>query len=530
MRPGGKEDAGGVNASAAEMLDLSDRLHQAEDDVLDLLWRVCDRQALDGAGDRVRLIRTLLSGNDDLVTVPLPRQGPAAGQAIFLGAMVDPEVVHQNLAGALARQGHATNVTATQEVGTYGDAVRQILVGRVLVLADGRPRAVAFDARGYKTRAIDPPVLQTVARGPQEGFIEDLEVNISMIRRRLRDPRLVFEPLTIGALSRTPVRLAYVRGLANGAIVAEARDRLRRVSLPMVLDTNYIEEAIQDDPYSPFPQMLFSERPDVVVAALVEGRFAILVDGTSNALIAPVTFWSFLQSPDDYYQRYPSGTFIRLMRLVLHLFAMLMPAVYIALTTFHQQMLPTALMETIMRARQGVPFPAVVEAFIMEISFEVLREAALRLPQKLGTSLSVVGALVLGQAAVYAGLVSWPVVVIVAVTAITNFSIPQWDMALAIRLIRFSEMVAAALFGLPGIMVLNVGLLLHVTDIRSFGIPYFTPISPLDPQALADVVVRLPHWVPHPRPRYLSPGWLRRVRPGHRPHQPRKASTAGRQA
>jgi spore germination protein len=509
-----------VQQLLAEVRDVLDRLYELEALEADLLWRWCRYRPLEGLEPCAAVLEALFADQEELVVRHLEPRGVA--RAVFLSSLVDEDSINQNLVGHFGPRRPAGQVAHFQPVRTYGEAVHQLLSGRVLLLRPGQAGALALEARGYKTRAITPPALQTVARGPHEGFVEDLAVNVSMVRRRLRDPRLVFEPMTIGALGHTPVRLAYIRGLANARLVAEARRRLRSVSAPVVLDTNFLEESIQDDPYSPFPQLLFSERPDAVAAGLAEGRFAIFVDGTSNVLLAPVSFWSFLQAPDDYYQRYFSATFLRLLRLVLHLFAMLMPALYVALTTFHPQMLPPALLMTLIRARQGTPFPAVVETFIMEISFEVLREAGLRLPEKLGTSLSVVGALILGQAAVFAGLVSWPVVVIVAVTAITNFAIPHWEMALAIRIIRFADMVAAALFGVPGIMVLNVGILAHVTNLRSFGLPYFSPVSPLDTQGLGDMLVRMPHWAPHPRPRLLAPGWRARLRPGHRPQPPRR--------
>jgi hypothetical protein len=507
-----------VDALLAPTRDLLDRLHAVEDLETDLLWRFVRHRPLSAAVPCGQVLRALLEGQEDFVC---RRLGDGTSEAYFLSCLVDEAQVRQGLVAAFRADRPAGNLPEVRRPRTYDEAVHELLGGAVLVADRGRGAVLALDARGYRIRTVSPPVLQTVARGPHEGFVEDLEVNVSLVRRRLRDPRLVFEPLTVGALGRTPVRLAYLRGLTNPQLVAEARRRLRSISTPVVLESNYVEEAIQDDPYSPFPQLLFSERPDAVAAALAEGRFAILVDGTSNALVAPVTFWSFLQAPDDYYQRYFSASFLRMLRLVLHLFAMLMPALYIALTTFHPQAIPPALLLTIMRTRQGTPFPAVVEAFIMEISFEVLREAGLRLPEKLGTSLSVVGALILGQAAVFAGLVSWPVVVIVAVTAITNFAIPHWEMALAIRIMRFADMIAAAMFGIPGIMVLNVAILAHVVNLRSFGLPYFSPISPVDPSGLGDVLVRLPHWSPHPRPRLLAPGWRRRVRPGRRPRPPR---------
>ncbi len=504
---------------------LSDRLQEIRSRTFSLLWDVVRDRSLTGdVHVDGLLLEVLFDGASDLATRQLSFPGGGEGLLLWMSTMTDAETVDEVVFGAISAQRPTGNVAQRVEVATFRQAAGQVLAGRVLVLAPGRP-TYALEARGYRQRAISAPVLESVVRGPHEGFVEDLGTNISLVRRRLVEPRLRVEAFEVGALSHTQVRLLYMEGLTNDALVNEARRRLRSLSTTEALDTSYLEEAIEDDPYSPFSQIDFTERPDVVVASLTEGRFAILCDGTSNALIAPVTFWSFLQAADDYYQRYWVASFLRLLRLLLLFLALLMPALYIAATTFHQQMLPTKILLSIASQRANIAFPAIVEAFLMEVSLEILREAGLHLPQKLNTSISVVGALVIGQASVSAGLVSWPVVVIVSITAIANFALPRWSMALAVRLLRFALMILAAIFGLPGLLIGFALILTHLTSLRSFGVPYLAPVAPLDPQGLEDALVRMPHWVPLPRPRLLAPRWRLRVRPGHRPRPPAMGGT-----
>lgn len=492
---------------------------------LSLLWQVAQKLPLmrDPCGNG-EILTLLLGDGHDLVTRELNLPGGQRLRLYFLASLTNPHLINADLIGALHGRSGPGHIGDMLTLRTFGDAIGSLLEGRaVLLTPDGG--GLGMDVQGSEHRAVQAPQVETVVRGPNESFNEHLPTNVALLRRRIRDPRLVLEPLTIGALSRTDVRLCYIRGLINDGIVNEARRRLRDISTAQVLDTGYLEEAIQDDPYSIFPTVDFTERPDVVVAALMEGRFAILADGTANALIAPVTFWAFLQAAEDYYDRYITATFVRWLRYGFFLIALLMPALFIAITTFQQWILPTPLALTIAKSRQNIPFPALIEAFLMEISFELLREAGLHLPQKLGTSLSVVGALIIGQAAVSAGLVSWPVVVIVSVTAIANFAIPRWAMALSIRLLRFTEMIAAGAFGLPGILAVSGIIVGHMLSLRSFGMPYLFPIAPFNAEALNDVAFRAPHWMPSRRESLLATHWRWRVRRGHVPNPAPRSTT-----
>lgn len=407
------------------------------------------------------------------------------------------------------------------------EAVRALGEGRVLVLLPGRPAALALAAQGHARRPVGEPQKETAVRGSREAFVEDLKDDIALVRRRVHDPRLRVERLKLGGLRASDACLVWIQGLSDDALVNEMRRRLRSIRLSQVPDARYVEELVTDAPLSLFPTALVTERPDTVAAALDEGRLAVLVDGSPEALILPATFWSFLQAADDYYTSFWIASFLRLLRFGMTLLALVFPAFYIAVIAFHPEMLPGVLALYLARTRLNVPFPAVIEAFLMELAFETLREAGTHLPPKLSTSLSVVGALVIGQAVVSSGLVSWPIVVVVSVTAIANFALPSWEMAAGVRLLRFGLMLLAALFGLPGLLVGLAVILAHLSGLRSLGVPYLAPLVPLKRAALADTLLRLPHWWPRRRPALLEPGEPVAVPPGQRPEPPAAAGTAG---
>ena len=395
-----------------------------------------------------------------------------------------------------------------REIHTIKDAVDGMLHGDTCLLVDGETRGLLVSARAYEKRGVGEPETESVIRGPREGFVENLRSNTALIRRRLRTPQLKLELARAGRLTRTDIVICYIEGLAPPILVEEAKRRVARVDVDGIIDSAMLEEFLEDDPYSPFPQVIPTERPDIVAAHLLEGRLAILVDGSPFALIVPVSLWSLLQASEDYYERYFIGSFLRGLRYVLAPLALLGPALYVAITTFHQEMLPTQLLLTVAATREGIPFPSVVEALMMELMFEALREAGVRLPRNVGQAVSIVGALVIGQAAVQAGLVSAPMVIIVAITGIASFAFPRFNLGITVRLLRFPVMILASTFGLYGIVIGVLLILIHVTGLRSFGMPYTAPVSPLVPSSLRDVVIRPPAWWRSHRPAmsgYLNP-------------------------
>lgn len=398
------------------------------------------------------------------------------------------------------------SVGSVKEVSTLEEALQYMADGMCLLLADGSPLALMAEAGGGKDRSVDITQTQTVIRGPQRGFVEDLATNISIVRRIIRSPDLHVQTHKIGRQTHSNVAVLHLNGVADEGIVKEVYKRLAAIDIDGVLESGYIEEFIQDETFTIFPTLLNTERPDTVASALLEGRVAIMVDGTPIALMAPVTFFAFFQSPEDYYQRYDIASFVRVIRYVAYVVSMILPAIYIAVTTFHQEMLPTTLLISLAAQREGVPFPGLVEALLMEMTFEVLREAGLRMPRAIGPAISIVGALVIGQSAVQAGIVSAGMVIVVSFTAISNFVMPESNMAATSRLIRFIIMITAGILGFFGIFVSVLFVLVHLTALRSFGVPYMSPIAPGAKGfgVWRDVFIRIPWWAIVLRPMDLK--------------------------
>ncbi|MCP3796354.1 spore germination protein [Paenibacillus sp. CH40] len=375
-----------------------------------------------------------------------------------------------------------------------------VLYGQAVLLVEGRSKAFAASISGGAKRAVEEPTSQTVIRGPKEGFTEDISTNIALLRRRIKSTELHFDSRIIGSYTQTKVSVAYVRGIADPEVVKEISRRLDSINTDSILESGYIEEFIQDGVWTPFPTMVNTERPDTVAGSLLEGQVAILVDGTPFALIAPVTFFRFISSSEDYYQRYDLASFLRIVRMASFFLALLLPAFFIATTTFHQEMLPTTMLITLAAQRENTPLPALLEAMIMELTFEVIREAGVRMPRAVGPAISIVGALVLGQAAVQAGLVSAAMVIVVSFTAICNFVLPAFSMAGSVRLLRFGLMLMAGLLGLYGVLSVLVPILVRLVSVNSFGVPYMMPLAPFYKSNMKDLFVRVPRWKMKKRP------------------------------
>jgi spore germination protein KA len=281
-----------------------------------------------------------------------------------------------------------------------------LLSGDSILLFNGCNKAISAATKGGETRGVTETSTQSVVRGPKEAFSESIRTNTSLIRRKIKSSKLWLEERTIGEITQTDVDIMYIKGIANDDIVQEVRNRLDRIQIDGILESGNIEDLIQDEVWTFFPTVFNSERPDVIAAGLLEGRVAILIDGTPFVLLVPVEFVSFLQSAEDYYQRFDIGTFLRILRFGSFFIALLLPSLYVAIATFHQEIIPTSLLLQLAAQREGIPFPPIVEAFLMEIVFEVLREAGIRMPNAVGKTISIVGALVIGQSAVEAGIVS----------------------------------------------------------------------------------------------------------------------------
>lgn len=386
--------------------------------------------------------------------------------------------------------------TRLRRIDHYEDAVDHLLRGYALLLFEGNREALAFDAGREVTRAIGEPETERVARGPREGFNESVKENIALLRRKLRTPNLRLETFPGGRYTENRITLAYIQGIASPGLIDEVRSRLRRIdgNVDGILLSQTVAELIEDHPFSLVPTVNATERPDRVAAALLEGRFAIFVDGTPFVLVSPTLLADYMVTTEDYTSQFYVATFTRILRYIALFGTLFLPAIYVALVSFHQEMIPTALLLSIAAGRENVPFPAFAEAMLMELTFEVLREAGLRLPGNIGSAISIVGVLVVGQAAVDAGIVSPLMIIVVGATAIASFAIPSYIFADTVRVLRFPILLLAGSFGFVGIVVSFILLSLHVASLRSFGIPFSAPLTPFHASDMKDTIVRVPAW------------------------------------
>ncbi|WP_141501191.1 spore germination protein [Paenibacillus luteus] len=383
--------------------------------------------------------------------------------------------------------------------------IESILRGETVVVVEGLDKAFLLGTRNIDKRAIDQPATEQVIRGPREGFIEPLGTNISLIRYRLQSPDLRVDTMEIGRRTKSKVAVCYMDGITNPKLVKEVNRRLSKIDIDGVLDSGYLEQFIEDNHYSPFPQVQYTERPDKVVANLLEGRVSILVDGSPLALVVPTVFSQFYQTVEDYTERYLLMSSIRLARLIALMFSLIFPSIYVSIISFNPELIPTDFAVAVAGGRAGVPFPAIIEVLIIEISMEVLREATIRLPQQVGGALSIVGVLVIGQAAVSAGFASPITIVIIALTTIGSFATPAYNAALALRLLRFPLIILAGTFGLYGVMIGLILIANHLLSLKSFGVPYLSPLVPTEFQGLKDLIIRGPLWAMNKRPSFLQP-------------------------
>ncbi|MBP7175605.1 MAG: spore germination protein [Thermoclostridium sp.] len=388
---------------------------------------------------------------------------------------------------------------------TYQEVVDEVNFGGIAIFIDSLGIAIAGDVKGWEHRTIEKPTSELNIRGPKEAFNETNRVNTALLRKTLKDENLIVEDVLVGTRSKTPCSMVYIKNIANSSLVDEVRKRLKSIQVGYLQDSGELEQMLEDSTFLPAPQMLLTERPDTVAAYLGEGRVGIIVHGSPFVIIAPVTLFNLIHSPEDYYLRYPYATLLRFIRVMGILFTLLLPALYLAVTTFHQEMLPTDLLLAIASSREKVPFPTIVSILIMEISFELIREAGIRIPGPIGTTLGIVGALILGQAAVSANLVSPILIIIIAVTAIGSFAIPDFSLGYSFRTLRFIYLLLAGISGLLGIALCLFVHLLFLVHARSFGVPFLVPYAPKTTGKRTNTIFKTPLWKEEDRPDFLNP-------------------------
>lgn len=490
----------------------------------------------------IKKIITILGDSSDIVFREfwVDPKTKLRGTAVYIDGLTDEKIVSEFLVQAIINhpydikddseeskdakftniQNQILTVAKVNTLDNWNNIIFALLSGNTIVFIDGFNKAFSGGTSGGEWRSIEEPSSEIAIRGPKDGFVESLKTNISLIRRRIKSPHLRVEQIQIGKISQTNVALLYVDGIVNDKLVKEVRERLNKIQIDEILSSANIEELIQDNGLTIFPTVFNTERPDMVVNALVEGRITIIVDGTPFVLVVPTSFSQFFKAAEDYYQRFDFATLIRILRYLAFTFALLGPSIYVALITFHQDLIPTTLVISLASQREGIPFPALIEALIMEVTFEVLREAGIRMPRAIGQAVSIVGALVIGQAAVQAGIVSAAMVIVVAGTGIASFTTPAYSLAVAARILRFLIMMLAGTFGLYGILIGLIALVAHLNSLRSFGYPYLAPFAPLIPEDQKDGLFRFPIWARNSRPRLISQNRTERMESGLKPSPP----------
>ncbi|MDW7651889.1 MAG: spore germination protein [Bacillota bacterium] len=399
---------------------------------------------------------------------------------------------------------HISSTSELTEVINLTQALKMVLSGDTALMIDGIETILVFGSRMWQGRTVGEPETEAAVRGPREGFTETLRVNTSLLRRRIRSENLRLETMKAGRRTGTDIVLAYIRDIVNLRTLEELRVRIAAIDTDSILESGYIEELIEDVPFSVFPQIEHTERVDKAAAAILDGRIVVMVENTPFVLMLPTTFFQFIQASEDYYERPYIGMALRFLRLLVLNIALMLPAIYVAIVTFHQEMLPTPLLLSIAAAREGIPFPAAAEALLMEGMFEVLREAGVRLPKTVGQAVSIVGGLVIGDAAIRAGLVSPAMVIVVAATAISTFAIPAFNASITLRLLRFPLIILGAVMGLYGVIFGLLMILIHLSGLQSFGVPYLSPLVHGTADDMVKTFARPFWWMTGERPRQLA--------------------------
>ncbi|OCT13577.1 spore gernimation protein GerA [Paenibacillus pectinilyticus] len=426
----------------------------------------------------------------DVVIRPLKLPDQANILLVYIEELTDSNKLEEIISACMISR-EVDRLTQFKMEVHYSEIIAKVLKGCTAIFLDGNPFGYMAELTAFKQRAINEPSNEASIRGPREGFTEDLKTNLSMIRRKISNSKLKFENLQAGELTHTSFVVAYIEDKVKPELLQEVRARLQAFHTNQLLDSGYIEEFIEDKSLSLFPQIQNTERPDTVSASLLAGKVAIIVDGSPNALLLPMTFWAGFQAAEDHYERFLYVSAVRLLRFLLAIMSCLVPSIYVALTTFHPQMIPLALMLSISAAREGIPFPSVIETLLMELMFEGLREAGLRLPKAIGSAVSIVGALVIGEAAVQAGFISAPIVMIVAGTGIASFAFPSYSLALPFRMLRFPLLISGGVLGLYGIAIGIMFIMIHLVTLKSFGMPYLKPVAPIGATFWKDTLIRM---------------------------------------
>lgn len=364
------------------------------------------------------------------------------------------------------------------KIDTLDKLITSVNAGNVALLVDTLNTAFVVEVKGYKIREISSPSNEIVVRGSQEAFVENLRTNTSILRRAINNESLIIENCSVGKISKTNIAICYLKNIANSDLVNEVKYRINNLDVDFIISSGQLEQLIQDESNVAFPQLIATERSDKTALHLLEGRVAVIVNGSPYVLIMPGVFLDFLSSPEDMNLKHQYSNLLKIVRFIATFITLLLPGIYVAITNYHTELIPTELLFTIAASRNTVPFPTIVEILIMEISFELIREAGLRVPSPFGTTIGIIGALILGESAVSANLVSPILIIVVAITGLSSFTIPDFSLSFSFRIFRFLFVILGYMGGLLGIVIgVFIGLTVLVS-LKSFGSPYLAPYVP----------------------------------------------------
>ncbi|WP_339206189.1 spore germination protein [Paenibacillus sp. FSL K6-3182] len=431
---------------------------------------------------------------------------------VYLEGLVNKEYIHNNILHELIN-GSPEQYNRLPEVSvgkirigwSWDEIENAILQGNSVLFVEGQAKVYIYDTKGWPQRAVEDSRIEASLRGAHQSFVETGSQNIALIRRYIPNRELKIKELIVGQRGKLKLSIIYLADVANPELLKELEKRINLIDIDAIMNTGELAEFIEDNPFSPFPQVILTEKPDTTASHILQGRFAVIVDRSPTVLIAPVNFITFFQSVDDYNSRWLSASFIRLLRFFALFIALFLPSAYIAFISFNYEVIPVQLILSIAETRSRVPFPPIIEAILMEIVLEMMREAGIRLPAMIGQTIGIVGGIIIGQAAVQAGIVSNFMVIVVSSTAIASFIIPNYDMGASIRLLRFPMMILASMFGIVGIVTGAIVLVAHFVSLESLGTPYGSPLAPWRYAEMKDVFVRFPLWSMLKRPKSTMP-------------------------
>jgi spore germination protein len=508
-----------------------DRYHDIENKITLTLSESLDKN--------IEVVETLFENCTDVVKreVHMGKRHPMRIFVVYIDGMVDRRIIEEYFLSNVIEDEEVDHFSKLieknpqeailqrfsstldiKEEDNIDNLIKGILTGDTIIFIENATKALILSARSWPARGVSAPEGEAVVRGPRDGFVETIRFNTALVRRRIKDTKLKIEMTTMGTRSRTDIAIIYVQDIVKAELLEDVKKRLDKYVIDGIFDSGYVEQLIEDSWKSPFPQTQATERPDKTAASLLEGKVAILVDGSPFAILLPTSLNSFFQASEDYYQRWQIMSFTRILRYIVSFLSFALPGLYLAILNFHPAMLPTTIAVSIAASRDGIAFLSVLEIIIMETAFELLREAGIRLPGPIGHAIGLVGGIIIGQSAVEAKLISPMIVIIVALTAIATFAIPDYNLTSAFRLIRYAFIVICSLFGLYGFLIGILLLLAHLASLESFGVPYLSPYTAgkeHEGSDFRDTLVRFPLFMLNRRPTYATNQQKTRIRLRH---------------